>query len=159
RERTLRRLGWVDQALVAPRFFRQKLGDDLRYALGPEGRISPAIVLRTTAATGKGPNRRQARSVTVLGLDGSFFEPASVPSGFDGADKPIVLLSSALAERLGVAKGATVTLRLPVQSELPREAALGRKDVKTDEWELEVAAVLQDDEPGNWFNLRPELDA
>src|SRR5262249_29697507 len=73
RERTLRRLGWVDQALVTPRFFRQKLGDELRLTIGPEGRISPAILLQATMAAGEGRERKQARSVTVMGVDGSFF--------------------------------------------------------------------------------------
>ena len=49
RDLALRRLGWVDQALVAPRFFREALADEL-YAAGAAERVCPAILLQATAA-------------------------------------------------------------------------------------------------------------
>src|SRR5436305_6799694 len=52
RDRTLRRLAWVDQALVAPRFFRASLAGSLEQATG--GRVSPAIMLQATAGGGEG---------------------------------------------------------------------------------------------------------
>src|SRR5215472_799526 len=52
RDRTLRRLGWVDQAMVVPRFFREALASDMRPAAG--GRISPALLLVGTAGGGEG---------------------------------------------------------------------------------------------------------
>src|SRR5215813_12425463 len=50
REQSLRRLGWVDHALAAPRFFRQALGDEVRTA--SEMRVSPALMLQATCAAG-----------------------------------------------------------------------------------------------------------
>src|SRR5437762_426827 len=48
RDRALEQLGWVDQAVVAPRFFRAKLAGEVRDASG--ARVAPAILLATTAA-------------------------------------------------------------------------------------------------------------
>ncbi|HEY7424320.1 MAG TPA: hypothetical protein VH682_08845, partial [Gemmataceae bacterium] len=47
RDLTLRRLAWVEEALTAPRFFRDSLADDL-LASGAAGRIAPAILLQAT---------------------------------------------------------------------------------------------------------------
>src|SRR5215831_15981470 len=46
RDRALARLGWVEQALTAPRFFRARLADELK---GAAERIEPVILLRATA--------------------------------------------------------------------------------------------------------------
>src|SRR5947208_14103653 len=68
RDRSLRQLGWVDQALVAPRFFRAKLADQVRDAAGAT--VAPAILLRTTAALADDSAAHAAvRGVTVLGVD------------------------------------------------------------------------------------------
>ena len=60
---TLDRLGWVDQALVGPKFFRAAVADNL-----PAERVAPAILLQATAE-GKG---RSLRGVTLLGVDERF---------------------------------------------------------------------------------------
>ena len=44
RDLTLRRLGWVDQALIGPKFFRVAVADGL-----PADRAAPAILLQATA--------------------------------------------------------------------------------------------------------------
>src|SRR5437588_4319736 len=56
RRLTLERLGWVDQALVGPRFFRARLADGL-----PAERVAPAILLQATADR---PGGGAVRSVT-----------------------------------------------------------------------------------------------
>jgi ABC-type lipoprotein release transport system permease subunit len=159
RDRTLRRLGWVDQALVAPRFFRAALAQSLEQA---GGRLSPALMLQATAGGGAGADRRYVRGVNVLGVEASFFAPAGPPKEFgttDPSGKPRVLVSGALAQALGVKAGDAITLRLQKPSALPREAALGSKKVEIEEWELVIGRVLDGDEQGNLFNLRPELEA
>ena len=46
RERTLQRLGWVDEALIAPRFFRQELADELLGARPPNVLLRPCCCKR-----------------------------------------------------------------------------------------------------------------
>src|SRR5262249_36418086 len=70
---------------------------------------------------------------------------------------PLAWISRALATELGASAGSKITLRLQKPSDVPREAALGKKDVALEDMELSVAAVLEDDQPGARFNLRPEL--
>src|SRR5687767_9573633 len=62
RARSLRQLGWIEQALVAPRFFREKLAVEVRDPA--EARVTAAILLQTTVRV---PGQdRQARGVTLL---------------------------------------------------------------------------------------------
>src|SRR6516225_8269843 len=75
RAQTLRRLGWVEEALIAPRFFRQALADEL-IAGGAAERVCPAILLQATVVahpTESKAVRRQVRGVTVLGVDERFW--------------------------------------------------------------------------------------
>src|SRR5258705_5755048 len=48
RELALRRLGWVDQALTAPRFFREALADELKDAAD---HVCPALLLSGSVST------------------------------------------------------------------------------------------------------------
>jgi ABC-type antimicrobial peptide transport system permease subunit len=90
----------------------------------------------------------------VLGVDDSFFAPDVPPAGFqDGA----AWLSRPVAEALGVGAGDRVALRLQKPGDVPRESSLGKKDAPLVDWELKVAGVLGDDEPGAAFSLRPSV--
>jgi ABC-type antimicrobial peptide transport system permease subunit len=152
RDRSLRQLGWVDQALVAPRFFRARLADQVRDSSGAS--VAPAILLRTTAALADDSAARAAvRGVTVLGVEDSFFPAGSAPR------PPFVWVNAELARDTGAREGSAIDLRLVKPSPLPRETVLARKDVGVGDWRVEVTRVLQGDEPGNHFNLRPNLDA
>jgi ABC-type antimicrobial peptide transport system permease subunit len=149
---TLRRLGWIDRALVGSRFLRESVADSL-----PAERVSPAVVLRGTAGT-EG-DQLQVRRVNVLGVDHRFW-PRGDDTGFwDGAG-PGVVLNRALAEDLGVSAGRAVTLRVQKASDVPRESLLGRRDSSAvvDEITLPVHAVLGEDEFGNRFSLQPTAD-
>ncbi len=162
RERTLHQLGWVEEALIAPRFFRQELVTDLALS-GAADRVCPAIMLQGTivvrAKGNAGAIRRQLGGVTILGVESKFW------SAF-GADEELsaenlIVLNSVLGHQLDVSAGDTVSLRLPKPSAIPREAFLGRRDDKSviDEWPLTVDYVLSADDPADSFSLRPELEA
>ncbi len=160
RDRTLRRLGWVDQAMVVPRFFRAVLAEEVQQAAG--GRVSPALMLVGTAGGGEGADRHYLRGVNVLGFDASFFAPEKPPAGFGTSaenGRPRAWISNALAGALDLKAGDRLTLRLQKPGTLPRETVLASKKVEIEDWELVVAGVLAGDEPGNLFNLRPELEA
>src|SRR5437762_884346 len=70
----LDQLGWVDQAMVTPRMFRDALAREL-----PAGRAAPAILLQGSAsvARAEGSPLRRATQVTILGVDERFW-PAHV---------------------------------------------------------------------------------
>lgn len=156
RDEALRRLGWVDQALVAPRFFRQALADEV--AAAADARVSPALLLQATATAGD----TSLRGVSVLGVETSFFLPGHAPERFGttgGDGEALTWLAPTVAEALGVVAGDRLTLRLPKPADVPREASLGKKDAPLIDWTLRVAAVLPADALAARFNLRPELAA
>ncbi len=169
RDLTLRRLGWVDEALVAPRFFREALADELQ-AAGAAERVVPAILLQATAVSrdaegmpvGRPP--RFVRRVTVVGVDERFWD--AWPESKRLADprresrfgaKP--WLNRTLAEALGVRYYQEFSLRLQKPSAIPPETILGRREEKVDDWILDVGNILHEGEPANSFSLQPTLEA
>src|SRR5881409_3604648 len=69
RRLALRRLGWVDEALVAPRFFREELANELK---GAAEHVCPALVFQGTVSTTGEKEPRSVRKVTVFGVDDRF---------------------------------------------------------------------------------------
>src|SRR6516165_11176805 len=69
-ELTLRRLDWVDEALIAPRFFREGLAEELAAGQSAE-RLCPCILLQATAAKANSETN-SVRGVTVIGVDQRF---------------------------------------------------------------------------------------
>jgi putative ABC transport system permease protein len=162
RERSLHQLSWVEEALIAPRFFRQGLIGDLTMSRAAE-RTCPVILLQGTVVVREkgheGAIRRQVRGVTVIGADHSFW------SGFGQKEKErsegdAIVLNSSLAEQLGVSRNDKVSLRLQKPSAIPRETLLGRRDDKSvmDDWPLTVGEVLSAEDAADSFNLRPGLE-
>jgi putative ABC transport system permease protein len=162
RERSLLQLGWVEEALIAPRFFREALAGDLALSRAAE-RVCPVILLQGTievrAKGGTGALRRQVRGVTVLGVDASFWSAFGIDK--EPAQGESMVLNSTLGQRLKVAEGDTVSLRLQKPSAVPRESLLGRREDRAvvEEWSLPVAKVLSEKESVDHFSLRPELEA
>jgi ABC-type antimicrobial peptide transport system permease subunit len=162
RERTVQQLGWVEEALIAPRFFRQALAGDLALS-GAAERVCPVILLQGTvvvrAKGNEGAIRRQMRGVTVLGVDSDFW--TAFGRKLKEAEEEAVSLNSVLGQRLSVAAGDTLSLRLQKPSAIPRETMLGRRDDKSviDDWPLKVDHVLSAGDAADSFNLRPELEA
>jgi ABC-type antimicrobial peptide transport system permease subunit len=158
RDLALQRLGWVDEALVAPRFFRQALADELLADKAAE-RICPVVLLQATAVgPGEGAARPHVRGVTVMGTDGCFWPPplADVFAGKEGG--PAAWINGALARALGVSVKDKISLRVQKPSAVPRETILGGQDkAAVDEWTLPVGRVLQAGESGDRFSLRPEV--
>jgi len=107
--KTERRLGWVDHALVAPRFFRAALAGEVRE--DADSRVVPALLLQATASAGEKPSGCQTRGVTVVGVDASFF--GSRPDRFDTRrTTPLAWVNRRTAEALGLSEGSRFTLQL-----------------------------------------------
>ncbi|HTU91420.1 MAG TPA: ABC transporter permease [Gemmataceae bacterium] len=162
RERTLQQLGWVEEALIAPRFFRQALAGDVAMS-GAAERVCPVIMLQgmivVRAKGGEGAIRRQIRGVTVLGVESSFW--SAFGEGTEPSEEKRVVLNSVLGNRLDASPGDSVSLRLQKPSAIPRETLLGRRDDKSviDDWTLTVGQVLGTKDAADAFHLRPDLEA
>ncbi|MHB1426367.1 MAG: FtsX-like permease family protein [Gemmataceae bacterium] len=169
RQHTLQQIGWVEEALIAPRFFRSALADDLALS-GAAEHVCPVLMLHATVVVRQpganeltlGPIRRQVRGVTVLGVDHRFW--SAWTSGQNDAPKDSdegFCLNSTLAGILEVSAGDKVSLRLQKPSALPRETLLGRREDSAviEEWTMPVENVLTPNDAGDRFSLRPELEA
>lgn len=180
RERILHQLGWVEEALIAPRFFRQGLVSDLALS-GAAEHVCPVIMLPGTIvvssegktigeppvplprqapdATPVSPVRRQIGGITVFGVESSFWSAFGENTETNEEDR--IILNSVLGQQLGVSVGDTVSLRLQKPSTIPRETLLGRRDDKSvlDEWPFVVGKVLSADDAADSFHLRPGLEA
>src|SRR5262249_14288465 len=100
RDLALRRLGWVDEVLVAPRFFRENLAEELE-SVGAADRVGPVILLQATAVVkGAGDTvQHQARGVTLIGADPRFWRDHRPKAWWP--DRPL-WLNSTLARDLNV---------------------------------------------------------
>jgi ABC-type lipoprotein release transport system permease subunit len=159
RDKALRRLGWVEDALVSQHFFRTRLASDLLSAMAVK-RCHPAILLQATASA-QGPGAAgvsKARSVTVLGIDEGFWAPSDYVAF--GLRAPLLWLNSTLASDLGVSGGDEVTLLLQKPSALPHESILGHTEADAvKELRLAVDTILPADSRGDAFSLRPDATA
>ncbi|HYT92085.1 MAG TPA: FtsX-like permease family protein, partial [Gemmataceae bacterium] len=158
RERALRQLGWVDHALIAGRFFREEVADQL-----PPERVSPAIFLQGAASRIEGSGGR-VNKVVIVGVDESFWPetpPAGEefwrPKGYIPEKERAVVLGATLARDLNVKKGERVALHLEKVSAAPRETFLGKRKAEDVLATLEVAVaeVLAEDDFGSEFSLNP----
>lgn len=163
RELTLKQLGWVDQALVTSRFFRQELASEVS-----SEHACPVLLLQGTVradmpVSQKGSDKAEvhrAGKVTILGVDERFWHGdvnSGVDAGFwDSACEEIVL-GAALADKLSVKPGDRVAVQVQKASSVARESWLGRSDTAAvvNEMRLTVAAILPEDSFGSRFNLHP----
>jgi ABC-type antimicrobial peptide transport system permease subunit len=154
RDLSLQRLGWVDQSLVAPRFFRQQLAEELSAAQAAD-RFAPALVLQATVR--RKDDVRGVRGVTVLGVEDRFWQGFGESLGPDQG----AWITRTVADALGVKKDGPISLVLQKPSAVPRESLLGRRDDKSllQTWTLPVERVLGDADAPNQFSLRPVLDS
>ena len=142
RDLTLDRLGSIEQALVADRFFRQELADEIDAV--------PAVMIRGTAENADSGAR--ASKITVLGADERFWGlyDAAVPE----LGLRDVVINESLARELSVAEGEAMLLRFQTDTLIPSESVMGRKTDTTRTLRLTVQSVLPDRGPGR-FGLSP----
>ena len=149
----LDRLGDVDHALVADRYFRETLTDDLSRVDRPYQSIKaavPAIFLRG-GAQNPASGARTSR-VNIHGVDERFlglFDSSVSPPG-----NRQVLLNESMAREIGVAAGDALLLRFQTDTLVPSESVMGRKEDNVRTLRLAVAAVVEDRGLGR-FGLSP----
>ncbi|MHC4432616.1 MAG: ABC transporter permease, partial [Planctomycetota bacterium] len=117
------RLGSTQLALVSQdRFFRSALADELSAQLNVT--VAPVLRLRGLIATSD--DTRLANRIEVLGVDERFFQIGSAqgPEPFWNDWSAGIALNEPLAERLGIAAGDEVKLRIERPGLMPREVPL-----------------------------------
>ena len=144
RDLTLDRLGAVDHALLADRYFRSELADEL------DARTVPAILIRGSA---EAPEGGRASQVNLHGVDEAFW------ALFEGVEAPQlgvrdVALNESLARELGVQEGDAVLLRFQTDTLVPSESVMGRKTDNVRTLRLTAKTVLPNRGPGR-FGLSP----
>ncbi len=153
---TMRRLGWVDKALVGGRFFREKA------AAGLAARnVSPVILVRGTASVGE--DGRPVRQVNVFGVSPSFWPGGAAPDPFPtiwDSSSDQVVLSRALADELHAEPGDKIYFRVGKTSAIPPETVLGKRDESavTAVVEAKAPLILNADDFGSRFNLAPTTE-
>ncbi len=166
RDLTLERLGQIDEALVADRFFRQDLAANLaaseRFKDQFENAV-PAIILTGSAV--HATTKTRASAINLLGIDQQFldffdadslqwwndFFLRSAEQGF-----PAIAINEALQKELGAEIGEHLLIFVQQQTEIPRETLLGSREVsdvvKTIRFKL--THIIPNHGPGR-FGLRP----
>ena len=150
---TLDRLGKIDDALVADRFFREGLADDLAASghFSPAfDKAVPAILLR--GAVEAAATRSRASAVNVVGADERFWSLFTPPAKLPGPRE--VLINESLAHEIGAKPGDAVLLRFQTDTLVPSESVMGRKSDNVRVLRLTVAAVLENRGAGR-FGLSP----
>ena len=96
RDLTLNRLGWIDEALIGGRFFREEAVNGL-----PAKDVSAAILVRGTASVGE--NGRPVRQVNMVGVKEAFWKSAgeTVDATFWNSDESEAVLSQGAGRRPG----------------------------------------------------------
>ena len=142
RDTALSRLGRIDYALVASRYFRAQLADDLlKHPAGVIGHISP--VLSTRGAAGNPATAVTVPAVDVLGIDDDFrqFYDAQQLPDLTGRECAV---NAALAHDLGIDAGDDLLLTAHKQSAIPTDTLFawrGRQDTAPS-MRLRVKSVL-----------------
>lgn len=144
RDLTLDRLGDIDHALVADRYFREELASQV------DGQAAPAILIRSGAEAPDSGAR--ASSVNLMGVSEGFWALFGEAAPDLGARD--VLLNESLARELEVEAGQAIVLRFQTDTLVPTESVLGRKSDTIRTLRVTVQQVLPDRGAGR-FGLAP----
>lgn len=146
RELALGRLGSIDYALVAPRFFREALASELASDAAYASEFDAPCPLVVLSGAGKHPDRgARANQITILGVDDRFWKLSAQPTSTKMPEGRSVLLNSALAEELGASVGQDVLLNFGRHDAVATETLLGRRDETTTTLRVTVAGIVPAD--------------
>ncbi len=145
RDAALGRLGRVDHALVAQRFFRAALAAEIAGADDtPAGSTSTAPVILLTAGVTHADSRSRSDGINLFGVDRRFWNLDTVDRSTpaETASDRTVVLNQPLADELGAEIGDDVLVRTAKPSAISTETLLGRRDDTTSTIRLTVASII-----------------
>ena len=161
---TLDRLGQIELAVVAERFFRAELADEVATAIGTGEdhaanleSVAPALLLRGSVV--QADTRARASHVGVYGIDERFAALFGTSVNFErqaGQIFPSVIINESLARELNADVGDPVLLFFQLGTEVPQDTLLGGRSVEDTvaSARLTVAEVIPDRGMGR-FGLTP----
>jgi putative ABC transport system permease protein len=160
----LDRLGRIDDALVTDRFFSAELAGELAGEAARRGcplDAAPAVLLRATLENPGSQAAARAGRVELVGCDERFWEfGTGRPRNLPGAHE--IVLNQPMAQRLGARIGDTILLRLPRQSPIPADTALGKKKETVRMERVVVREIISAEGLGRfglWPTQRPPQNA
>ncbi|UCD48628.1 MAG: FtsX-like permease family protein, partial [Phycisphaerales bacterium] len=148
------RLGRAEFAVVPQnRYFRAALADDLDKEFA--GAVVP--VLQITGIVANDSDSRRINRVQVLGVDERFY---AIGPGGDMSPPEVgaVVVSDAVAQRLGVTAGDEILLRVEKPGLMPRDVPMASDADRTIAFRLLVQAVADDTACGR-FDLKANQTA
>ena len=159
RETAVGRLGRIDHALVAGRFFRAALADELAPADQPGAapfHAAPLIILRGSATHAE--TQARVNRVNLLGIEARFWTLDANDRVGELPPMPVgrsVILNEPLANDLHAKVGDDVLLRVGKPATVSTETLLGRRDDTTATLRLTVQTIVAIDGLG-LFSLNPQ---
>ncbi|PQO38977.1 hypothetical protein C5Y96_03645 [Blastopirellula marina] len=158
RDLALSRLGSIQEILLADRFFRPSVAEQIEKQNENTTAVPIVLMQGTLQTVGEKPDdpTKVAGNLAVLGIDEAFWKLGDVPGWTPTAisDEEIIL-NQPLADELGVKQGDLVTLRLPGGNDVPADSPLGRKTAETQSLpRLTVKAVIPAEGLGR-FGMHP----
>jgi putative ABC transport system permease protein len=145
--RVRERLGEVDHALVAPRFFREELASLLAAEDGGVVRKSVGVILLRGAVVAADSQRRLG-DVNVIGVDEHFWDlwTGTRPAGLEGAPGlRRAIVNATVAASLGATPGTALLVYTSREGEIPSESAFGRREGTVRPMRVELERVLPDE--------------
>jgi ABC-type antimicrobial peptide transport system permease subunit len=128
------RMGLVDDALISPRFFDQSLADRLREAVAGTDKdetIVPAILVRGGAANDQSASSGATAQEAFRTADVQIAAMADARPNLGGTGFPLprgsCIFNGELADAINARPETSALLYVPLQSDMPREAALARR--------------------------------
>jgi ABC-type lipoprotein release transport system permease subunit len=119
----VQRLGPVDHALVATRFFEQSLVDRIGQATGGRYQLAPAVLVRGGASAAEGDARTAGVQIAAVGAPGQGEPWVTVP-------RRQGVVNGEVAEALGAREpGQPLLYTVAAAQDVPREATLARRGV------------------------------
>lgn len=147
------RLGAIDHAILANRFFRQSSLQGLDPNL--DHQVHPAIqFVRASAESSTPTGKHRAGNLTMLAVDDAFWDVGDQANVAHPHGREVVINQN-LADDLKVSVGDEITLRVPTAEAVPGDSPLGKKEGQVERFPgLRVIAILSNRGLGR-FDWRP----
>lgn len=163
---TLERLGQIDEILVSDSFFREKLATEIKQTptFQAHYKNTTAAIMFPGGTVEYQPDEIALRAgqVTVLGIDDEFWSFEALKTApVEKLTGETAIINQTLADDLQISAAdvetgqAKITVRIPKQTQLPADSALGRKtDLIESLIDLKVLQIIPTEGLGR-FGMQP----